>query len=118
MFSCDNLKVNAMKEIGVNGLTIKDFNGAGLSITDTGCLFFELAKIDLSFATFAGVHFSLGLASIDLLGSEEQRKRFVPGCMNCDKICAFGLTEPDYGSDASSLKTTAKKVEGGYLLNG
>lgn len=38
--------------------------------------------------------------------------------MTFKKICSFGLTEPDYGSDASSLKTTAKKVEGGYLLNG
>lgn len=42
----------------------------------------------------------------------------LPPCINFDKIACFALTEPDYGSDASSLKTSAKKVEGGYLLNG
>ena len=64
------------------------------------------------------VHSSLGLSSVHHLGSEEQRKKFLPDGLSLKKIYAFGLTEPDYGSDASSLQTTAKKVEGGYSITG
>lgn len=58
------------------------------------------------------------MAVINKLGDEEQRKRMLTPGMNFDKIYCFGLTEPDNGSDASGLKTTATKVEGGYILNG
>lgn len=64
------------------------------------------------------VHNSIGMSVVDMLGNDEQRKRILPDCIAFKKIMAFGLTEPDYGSDASSLKTTAKKVEGGYLITG
>ena len=83
-----------------------------------GAIAFEMAKIDASVATFYLVHNSIGTAVIDVLGDEEQRKRLLTESINMDKICCFGLTEPDNGSDASGLKTTAKKVEGGYLLTG
>jgi alkylation response protein AidB-like acyl-CoA dehydrogenase len=53
-----------------------------------------------------------------MLGNQEQRSRMLPDCIALKKICSFGLTEANYGSDAASLKTTAKKVEGGYVLNG
>ena len=53
-----------------------------------------------------------------MLGSDEQRERFLPDALTFKKVLAFGLTEPDFGSDASSLKSSAKKVPGGYLLNG
>ena len=55
---------------------------------------------------------------VDLLGSEEQRARILPDAIALKKIMSFGLTEPDYGSDASGLKTSAKKVPGGYLITG
>lgn len=55
---------------------------------------------------------------IDKLGGEEQRKRILPEANQFKKICCFGLTEPDNGSDATGLKTTAKKVDGGYLISG
>lgn len=58
------------------------------------------------------------MAVINELGNEEQRKRLLTPGMSFDKIFCFGLTEPDNGSDASGLKTTATKVEGGWLLNG
>ena len=63
----------------------------------------EMGKVDMSFATFAIVHNSIGQAVIDQLGSEAQRQFFLPGTMSLDKICSFGLTEPKYGSDASGL---------------
>ena len=55
---------------------------------------------------------------IEALGDEKQRKRMLTETMNMDKFACFGLTEPDNGSDATGLKTSAKKVEFGYLLNG
>jgi len=58
------------------------------------------------------------MSPIDQCGSQEQRERILPDCLKLNKIVCFGLTEPDYGSDATSLKTTATKVEGGYRLNG
>ena len=64
------------------------------------------------------VHNAIGMQVINMLGSEEQRARILPDAIQFKKILAFGLTEPEYGSDASSLKTTATKVEGGYLLKG
>lgn len=79
---------------------------------------FEIAKIDLSLCTFMIVHNSIGSSVVDKLGNEEQRKRLLPDLISLNKLICFGLTEPDYGSDASSLKTTAKKVEGGYLITG
>lgn len=77
-----------------------------------------MAKVDLSMTTFVVVHNSIGTSVVDKLGSEEQRKRILPEAIKYNKIMCFGLTEPDYGSDASSLKTTAKKVDRGYLING
>ena len=51
-------------------------------------------------------------------GSEEQKNRFLPDLISLKKISCFGLTEPDNGSDATGMKTTARKVEGGYIVNG
>jgi alkylation response protein AidB-like acyl-CoA dehydrogenase len=79
---------------------------------------YELMKKDASVATFIMVHNAIGMNVIDLLGSQEQRERMLPDCIALKKIVCFGLTEIDNGSDATSLKTSAKKVEGGYLLNG
>jgi alkylation response protein AidB-like acyl-CoA dehydrogenase len=110
--------VPKLKELGINGYHIKDFGGPGLNSIEVGALCFELAKVDASIFTFLTVHNSIGMAVVDILGNEEQRARILPDGIAFKKILSFGLTEPDYGSDATSLKTTAKKVEGGYLLNG
>ena len=77
-----------------------------------------MAKIDSSICTFMMVHNSIGMAVVDRLGDEEQRKRILPDALALKKILCFGLTEPENGSDATGLKTSAKKVEGGYILNG
>ena len=79
---------------------------------------YELAKVDGSISTFFLVHNAIGMAVIDALGDEEQKQRLLPKGMNFEKIFCFGLTEPTNGSDASGLKTSARKVEGGYILNG
>jgi acyl-CoA oxidase len=110
--------VPKLRELGVNGYHIKDFGGPGLSSVEGGVICYELAKIDASIMTFLTVHNSIGMAVIDYLGNEEQRQRILPPGIALTKILSFGLTEPDYGSDATSLQTTAKKVDGGYLING
>lgn len=69
-------------------------------------------------ATFFGVHNSLGVACIKALANEEQKARILPKAATLESIISFGLTEPEYGSDASSLQTSARKVEGGWVLNG
>jgi alkylation response protein AidB-like acyl-CoA dehydrogenase len=110
--------VPKLKELGVNGYHIKDHGGPGLSSVEVGAVCYEMAKIDASMFTFLTVHNSIGMAVVDLLGSEEQRARILPDGIAFKKILSFGLTEADYGSDATSLQTTAKKVEGGYVING
>ena len=89
-----------------------------LNIVDTGSVFYELGRWDASVATFFIVTNCLGIAVIERCGGEEQKKRILPDCVLMKKNICFGLTEPNYGSDATSLKTSAKKVEGGYVLNG
>ena len=76
-----------------------------------------MARKDASFSTGFYVH-NLTIYTILLYGNQEQRERLLPPYINFEKIASFGLTEPDYGSAATFLQTTATKVEGGYRLNG
>ena len=107
-----------MQEVGFNGFHIKDFGGPGLTSIDAGAALYEMAKVDASIGTFISVHNSIGMAVVDVLGSDEQRSRILPDCLALKKVMSFGLTEPLHGSDATSLETSAKKVEGGFLING
>jgi len=99
-------------------MMIKDFGGPGFNNLEQGAIVYELARRDASVATFVLVHNAIGTAVVDALGDEEQRKRILTETINMDKFICFGLTEPNNGSDASGLKTSATKVEGGYLING
>lgn len=85
---------------------------------ETGSIVFEMAKVDGSIAKFFLIQNILGNNVVDNLGDDEQRKRILSETINMKKMICFGMTEPDYGSDASGLKTTATKVDGGYLLTG
>ena len=85
---------------------------------ETGAICYEMAKYDASISTFYLVHNAIGQNVIDALGDDAQRERILKETMNMDKFVSFGLTEPDYGSDATSLKTSAVKVDGGWILNG
>ncbi len=85
---------------------------------DTSAILYEMGKVDSSIGTFVMVHNAIGMNVINMLGSEEQRARFLPDAIQFKKIPSFGLTEPENGSDASNLKTTATRVEGGYLITG
>ncbi|GAA4846868.1 acyl-CoA dehydrogenase family protein [Actinomycetospora corticicola] len=79
----------------------------------------ELSRIDPSMATFFGVHAGLALTSIDLLGSEEQKERWLPAMRRMERIGAFGLSEPHGGSDvAGGLETTARREGDEWVLDG
>jgi glutaryl-CoA dehydrogenase len=83
-----------------------------------GVAMYELAKGDGSITTFLGVHSGLAMGSIGLLGSNEQRERWLPAMSRLEKIGAFGLTEPERGSNAVDIQTHVKQDGDHYVLNG
>ncbi|OMO97588.1 Acyl-CoA oxidase/dehydrogenase, type 1 [Corchorus olitorius] len=102
----------------IAGGTIKGYGCPGLSITGNAIATAEVARVDASCSTFILVHSSLAMLTIALCGSEEQKQKYLPSLAQLKTIACWALTEPDYGSDASALKTTATKVEGGWILDG
>lgn len=110
--------LSLFKDLDIGGATIKGNRSAGLSPLMTGVILMEIFRIDPSLGTFYFVHNLVSLATIDLLGSEVQKAKYIPDGCRFKNVYAFGLTEPENGSDASNLQTTAEKIAGGYILNG
>ncbi|KAB2630494.1 acyl-coenzyme A oxidase 4 [Pyrus ussuriensis x Pyrus communis] len=90
----------------------------GLSITANAFATAEIARVDASCSTFFLVHSSAAMLTIALCGSEAQKQKYLPSLAEFKTVACWGLTEPDYGSDASALRATATKVEGGWVLEG
>jgi glutaryl-CoA dehydrogenase len=107
-----------LAELGVAGTVISGYDCPGMSALAAGVVVRELARADGSVNTFFGVHSGLAMGTIDLLGSDEQKARWLPPMARLEKIGAFGLTEPDHGSDSVSLETTAVRTGDEYVLNG
>jgi glutaryl-CoA dehydrogenase len=110
--------VPKLAELQVVGTTIQGHGCPGMSRLGAGVVARELARADGSFNTFFGVHSGLAMGAIDLLGSEEQKTRWLPPMARLEAIGAFGLTEPEHGSDSVSLETTARRDGDGYVLSG
>jgi len=110
--------VPKLAELGIAGFQIPGYGSPGMSNVTAGLVIMELARGDLSISTFAGVHSALAMMSIALLGSEEQKQRFLPPMARLEKIGAFGLTEPAHGTDVVQLETTARRDGDSYVLNG
>ena len=89
-----------------------------MSAVAAGLVAAEWARADGSIGTFYGVHSFLAMQSIALLGDEEQRERWLPEMARMEKIGAFGLTEPQHGSDAVGLETSARRDGDSFVLNG
>lgn len=105
--------------LGLLGLTLPEqYGGSEASYISYGLVCQELERGDSGLRSFVSVQSSLCMYPIFRYGSEEQKQRFLPSMAQGKTIGCFGLTEPDSGSDPSSMRTHAKKVEGGYLLNG
>lgn len=108
-----------MAEMGLLGATLPEkYGGAGVSYTAYGLIARELERVDSGYRSFCSVQSSLVMHPIYKFGTEEQRERFLPRLASAELIGCFGLTEPDHGSDPGSMKTTAQRVDGGWVLNG
>ncbi|WP_400159208.1 acyl-CoA dehydrogenase family protein [Arthrobacter sp. BPSS-3] len=104
--------------LGIIGSTIRGYGCPGLSRRAAGIVAREIARGDGSINTFVGVHSSLAMGSINILGSEDQRRRWLPAMAAMEKIGAFALTEPLHGSDSVALETSARRDGDSYILNG
>jgi glutaryl-CoA dehydrogenase len=103
---------------GVVGGTITGYGCPGMSAVSAGLVAMEWARADGSMGTFYGVHSFLAMQTIDMLGSDEQRERWLPAMARLEAIGAFGLTEPEHGSDAVGLETAARRDGDVYVLDG
>ena len=113
--------LHVLAERGFFGLTIpEEYGGLGLSSSGYARVFGEVAATDASLAVLVGVHCGLGAKAIVLFGSEEQKQRYLPALARADMYAAYALTEPETGSDAQHLKTTAQPAPdgSGWVLNG
>ena len=105
-------------ELGFLGSTLKGYDCAGVNHVSYGLIAREIERVDSGYRSMMSVQSSLVMYPIYTYGSEEQKQKYLPKLASGEHIGAFGLTEPDFGSDAGGMLTTAKKVNDGYLLNG
>src|SRR5499426_3374930 len=109
----------SFKELNIGGLGIQGYGCAGGSQLLVGLLGIEMARVDVSIATFFGVHSHLAMGSIAIAGSEEQKQKWLAPMARMEKIGCFGLAEPLVGSGAAGgLTTTAKREGDTWILNG
>jgi acyl-CoA dehydrogenase len=111
--------VDKAAELGLLGVLVPEaYGGAGLDHVSFAIFVEEVARFCASTAVIFDVHTSVGTEPIVLFGSEEQKRRWLPDLALGRKLAAFALTEPEAGSDAAHLMTTATRRDGDYLLNG
>lgn len=104
---------------GLLGVTIKpEYGGAGASYVSYGLVAREVEAVDSGYRSMMSVQSSLVMHPINTFGSEEQKQKYLPKLASGEFIGCFGLTEPDAGSDPAGMRTNAKPVDGGFLLNG
>ena len=108
-----------MGALGLLGPTIpEEYGGAGLNYVSYGLIAREIERIDSGYRSMMSVQSSLVILPIHVFGSEEQKRKYLPGLIAGTKIGCFGLTEPDHGSDPGSMVTRARKADGGFHLSG
>jgi glutaryl-CoA dehydrogenase len=107
-----------MGELGILGASIKGYGCAGVGYVSYGLITREIERVDSSYRSAFSVQSSLAMYAIYQFGSEAQKEDLLPQMAAGDLIGCFGLTEPDAGSDPGSMASNAKKVDGGYKLNG
>ena len=110
--------IQKMASLGLVGDGMDGYGMPAMSPISAGLIHMELHRGDASVGTFLGVHCGLAMRSIHMLGSEEQKERFLPAMTRLEKIGAFGLTEPDHGSDSVALETSARKDGDEWVLDG
>ena len=107
-----------MGELGLLGSTLKGYGCAGIGYVSYGLVSREVERVDSGYRSALSVQSSLVMYPIYKYGTEDQKQKYLPKLATGEFIGCFGLTEPDSGSDPASMKTRAKKVDGGYSLSG
>ncbi|MBV9049689.1 MAG: acyl-CoA dehydrogenase family protein [Solirubrobacterales bacterium] len=110
--------IRRLGELGVVGEEISGYGCPGLDPISCGLMHMELNRGDGSLGTVLGVQSGLAMKSIALLGSEEQKQRWLAPMAALEKLGAFALTEPDHGSDSVALETSARRDGDCYVING
>lgn len=111
--------IDLSKEIGLFGLSIpEEYGGLGVGMVGKCALYEEIGQTHNGYTTLIGAHTGIGTVGIVEMGNEEQKKKYLPYMARGEKLGAFALTEPEAGSNASNLKTTAVKKGDKYILNG
>lgn len=116
--SFDRSIMNAFGEQGFLGATLEGYGCAGVSYVAYGLMAREVERVDSGYRSAFSVQSSLVMFPIHAYGSEAQRQKFLPKLRTGEWVGCFGLTEPDAGSDPSSMRTRARKVDGGWLVSG
>jgi glutaryl-CoA dehydrogenase len=110
--------IEKMAAAGIVGDGIVGYGCPEIDPLSAGLITMELSRGDGSLATFLGVQAGLAMRSIAMLGSAEQKQRWLPPMARLEKLGAFALTEPDHGSDSIALESTARRDGDSYVLNG
>jgi glutaryl-CoA dehydrogenase len=110
--------MNEFGEMGFLGATLQGYGCAGVNYVSYGLISREVERVDSGYRSAFSVQSSLVMYPIYAFGSEAQREKYLPKLRSGEFVGCFGLTEPDAGSDPASMRTRARKVDGGFVLNG
>jgi acyl-CoA dehydrogenase len=111
--------IKLSKELGLFGLSIpEEYGGLGIGMIGKCALYEEIGQTHNGYTTLIGAHTGIGTVGIVELGNEQQKEKYLPDMASGEKIGAFALTEPEAGSNAANLKTTAFRKGDKYILNG
>jgi short/branched chain acyl-CoA dehydrogenase len=111
--------VAELAKLGLMGMTIpEEYGGAGADTLSYAIAIEELTRVDSSVAITVAAHHSLGTLPIYYYGTEEQKREWLPQLASGERLAAFGLTEPDAGSDAGATRTRAELRDGEWVING
>ncbi|MDF2857356.1 MAG: acyl-CoA dehydrogenase, partial [Neobacillus sp.] len=111
--------INLSKELGLFGLSIpEEYGGLGIGMVGKCALYEEIGQTHNGYTTLIGAHTGIGTVGIVEMGNEEQKKKYLPEMAVGNKLGAFALTEPDAGSNAANIKTSAVLHGDKYIING
>ena len=111
--------LDEMRALGFFGLSIpEDYGGIGLGVEEEVRVAFELGRTSPAFRSAFGTNNGIGSQGIVIDGTEDQKRRYLPKLASGEMVGSFALTEPDYGSDAASIQTSARRDGNLYVLNG
>ncbi|HYD71208.1 acyl-CoA dehydrogenase family protein [Azospirillum sp.] len=111
--------VREMRDLGLFGMSIpEEYGGLGLSMRQEALSVIELCRASLAFRSLIGTNVGIGAQGIVMDGTDEQKRRYLPGLATGELVASFALTEPDSGSDAASIRTSARRDGDDFVING